>query len=239
MEDIIFGKNAVKEVLKEDVEINKMLLQKEGNVSGLGELIRLAKEKKIVIQDVNKRKLDEISEGGNHQGVIVMVSPFKYVEVEELIKGKESPLLVVLDGIQDPHNLGAIIRTSYAAGVDGIIIPKRRAAAVNSTVVKTSAGYAMHMPIARVTNIAKTIDYLKGNNIWIAGADMGGDSSLFNADLKGGLGIVMGNEGEGISRLVKEKCDFIVSIPMKNNVESLNASVAASLLIYEAYRQRG
>ncbi|MCK5763624.1 MAG: 23S rRNA (guanosine(2251)-2'-O)-methyltransferase RlmB, partial [Clostridiales bacterium] len=116
MEDIIFGKNAVKEVLKEDVEINKMLLQKEGNVSGLGELIRLAREKKIVIQDVNKRKLDEISEGGNHQGVIIMVSPFKYVEVEELIKGKESPLLVVLDGIQDPHNLGAIIRTSYAAG---------------------------------------------------------------------------------------------------------------------------
>ncbi|MEA3423446.1 MAG: 23S rRNA (guanosine(2251)-2'-O)-methyltransferase RlmB [Bacillota bacterium] len=239
MEDRIFGKNAVKEALKEDVEINKMLLQKEGNVSGLGELIRLAKEKKIVIQDVSKRKLDEVSEGGNHQGVIVMVSPFKYAEVEELIKDKESPLLVILDGIQDPHNLGAIIRTSYAAGVDGIIIPKRRAAAVNSTVVKTSAGYAMQMPIARVTNIAKTIDYLKGNNIWIAGADMGGDSSLFNADFKGGLGIVMGNEGEGISRLVKEKCDFIISIPMKNNVESLNASVAASLLIYEAYRQRG
>ncbi|MCD6436076.1 MAG: 23S rRNA (guanosine(2251)-2'-O)-methyltransferase RlmB [Clostridiales bacterium] len=239
MEDIIFGKNAVKEVLKEDVEINKMLLQKEGNISGLGELIRLAKAKKIVIQDVNKKKLDEISEGGNHQGVIVLVSPFKYKSVEELIKGKESPLLVILDGIQDPHNLGAIIRTSYAAGVDGIIIPKRRAVAVNSTVVKTSTGYAMHMPIARVTNIAKTIDFLKKNNIWIAGTDMGGDSSLFNVDFKGGLGIVMGNEGEGISRLVKEKCDFIVSIPMKNNVESLNASVAASLLIYEAYRQRG
>ena len=239
MEDVIFGKNAVKEALREDIEINKMLLQKEGNISGLGELIRLAKDKKIVIQDVNKRKLDEISEGGNHQGVIVMVSPFKYTEVEELIKDKKNPLLVILDGIQDPHNLGAIIRTSYAAGVDGIIIPKRRAAAVNSTVVKTSAGYAMHMPIARVTNIAKTIDYLKGNNIWIAGADMGGESSLFNADFKGGLGIVMGNEGEGISRLVKEKCDFIVSIPMKNGVESLNASVAASLLIYEAYRQRG
>ncbi|MBN2259323.1 MAG: 23S rRNA (guanosine(2251)-2'-O)-methyltransferase RlmB [Clostridiales bacterium] len=239
MEDLIFGKNAVKEALLEDVEINKMLVQKEGNVSGLGELIRIAKDKKIVVQDVNKRKLDELSEGENHQGVIIMVSPYKYVEVEDMIKGKTNPLIVVLDGIQDPHNLGAIIRTAYAAGVDGVIIPKRRAAAVNGTVIKTSAGYAMHMAIARVTNISQTIEYLKENNVWVAGADMDGNSTLFNADFKGALAIVMGSEGNGISRLVRDKCDYIVSVPMKNKVESLNASVAASLLIYEAYRQRG
>lgn len=238
MEDIIFGKNAVKEALKSNVEVNKMFVLKDGRIAGFNEIYKLAKEKRIVMQDVDRRKLDELSDGGNHQGIVLTTSPYKYKQIHELIEGIRDPLLVILDGIQDPHNLGAIIRSAYAAGFDGVIIPKRRSASVNSTVVKTSAGYALKMPIARVTNIAQTIDYLKENNIWIAGADMDGDSTLFNSNFKGALAIVMGSEGSGISRLVRKKCDFIVSIPMKNEVESLNASVAASLLIYEAYRQR-
>lgn len=238
MEDLIYGKNAVREALNEDVEINKMFIQKDGHVSGLNEIYKTAKEKKLVIQTVEKKRLDELCDGGNHQGIALAVSPFHYKTVDEIIQDIDNPFLVILDGIQDPHNLGAIIRSAYAAGVDGVIIPKRRAASVNSTVIKTSAGYAMKMPIARVTNISRTIDDLKSKNVWVAGADMNGDSTLFNANLKGSLAIVMGNEGDGISRLVREKCDFIVSIPMANSVESLNASVAASLLIFESYRQR-
>lgn len=238
MEDLIYGKNAVREALNEDVEINKMFIQKDGHVSGLNEIYKTAKEKKLIIQTVEKKRLDELCDGGNHQGIALAVSPFHYKTVDEIIQDIENPFLVILDGIQDPHNLGAIIRSAYAAGVDGVIIPKRRAASINSTVIKTSAGYAMKMPIARVTNISRTIDDLKSKNVWVAGADMNGDSTLFNANLKGSLAIVMGNEGDGISRLVREKCDFIVSIPMANSVESLNASVAASLLIFESYRQR-
>jgi len=238
MDDYIFGKNAVKEAFKNDVEINKMYIQKESNVREIQEVINMAKKNKIVIQYVGKGKLDEISERRNHQGIAISISPYKYVTVEEILKDKENPFVVILDEIQDPHNLGAIIRTAYAAGVDGIIIPSRRSALINSTVVKTSAGYVMHMPVAKVTNISKTIEYLKKHNIWIVGAAMSGETKLFNANLKGGLGIVVGSEGSGLSRLVMEKCDFLVNIPMKNSVESLNVSVAASLVMYEAFRQR-
>ena len=237
-EDIVFGKNAVKEALRNGEEINKLYVQKDIRISGANEIFEIAKEMKIVTQSVDRRKLDELCDGGNHQGLVAAVSPYKYKELEELIPEEGAPLLLLLDGIQDPHNLGAIIRTAYAAGVHGVVIPKRRSAMVNSTVIKTSGGYAMSMPIARVTNMAQTIETLKKRNIWVAGADMDGDSTLFSTNFKGPLAIVMGNEGSGLSRLVREKCDFIVSIPMLNSVESLNASVAASLLIYEAFKQR-
>jgi len=239
MEEFIFGKNAVKEALSSDEEINKIFVQKDARVSGLTEIVNAALDKKIVVSKVDKRKLDDITEGGNHQGIVAMISPYRYLEVEDLIAGKEQPLLMILDSVQDPHNLGAILRTAYAAGVDGVIIPKRRSASVNGTVVKASGGYALKIPIARVTNLAKTIDYLKEKNIFVAGADAGGGSSLFAGDFKGSMALVVGNEGEGLSRLVREKCDFLISIPMKNEVESLNVSVAASLMIYEALRQRG
>ncbi len=238
MEDIIFGKHAVREALKGDVEINKLFVVKDSHLSGMDDIFEMVKEQRLVVSHVDRRKMESLCDGGNHQGIALSVSPFHYAELDELIREDEPPFIVILDGIQDTHNLGAIIRSAYAAGVHGIVIPKRRAAGVNSTVVKTSGGYASMMPIARVTNMAKTIEWLKSKNIWVAGADMGGDMTLFNGDMKGPFAIVMGSEGKGISRLVKEKCDFIISIPMLNGVESLNASVAASLLIYEAFRQR-
>jgi 23S rRNA (guanosine2251-2'-O)-methyltransferase len=238
MEDIIYGKHAVREALQGDVEVNKIFVVKDSHPSGMDDIFKIVKEMRLVVSHVDRRKMESLCGGGNHQGIALSVSPFHYAELEELIREDEPPFLLLLDGIQDPHNLGAIIRSAYAAGVHGIVIPKRRAVGVNSTVVKTSGGYASQMPIARVTNMTKTIEWLKSKNIWVAGADMGGDMTLFNGDMKGAFAIVMGSEGSGISRLVKEKCDFIISIPMLNGVESLNASVAASLIIYEAFRQR-
>lgn len=240
-ENQLEGRNAVLEVLKSGRDIEKIIVQK-GNVEGtIRRIVGIAKEKGIVVQEVVKQKLDEMSQTKNHQGVIAIVSEHEYADVEDIINSAESkgekPFIIILDNITDPHNLGAIIRTAECAGAHGVIIPKRRSVGLTAVVGKTSAGAIEYMPVARVTNIARTIDDLKSRGIWVACADMGGDD-YFDASLDGALALVIGSEGEGVSRLVKEKCDFTVSIPMYGKISSLNASVAAALLMYEAVRQR-
>ncbi len=240
-ENQLEGRNAVLEVLKSGRDIEKIIVQK-GNVEGtIRRIVGIAKEKGVVVQEVVKQKLDEMSQTKNHQGVIAIVSEHEYADVEDIINSAESkgekPFIIILDNITDPHNLGAIIRTAECAGAHGVIIPKRRSVGLTAIVGKTSAGAIEYMPVARVTNIARTIDDLKSRGIWVACADMGGDD-YFDASLDGALALVIGSEGEGVSRLVKEKCDFTVSIPMYGKISSLNASVAAALLMYEAVRQR-
>lgn len=241
-EDKVEGRNSVFELLNSNRDINKIYIQKGERHGAINKIISLAKEKHIVISEIEKNKLDQMSQTKNHQGIIAVVPPFNYCEVEdilELAKSKqEAPFIIILDGIEDPHNLGSIIRTAETAGVHGIIIPKRRAIAVNATVSKTSAGAVEHMKIARVSNLVQTIDYLKENGVWICGTDMDTNTYYYNQDLKGALAIVIGSEGFGMSRLVKEKCDFLVKIPMKGKVTSLNASVSAGIVIYEAVRQK-
>lgn len=240
-ENQLEGRNAVLEVLKSGRDIEKIIVQK-GNVEGtIRRIVGIAKEKGVVVQEVVKQKLDEMSQTKNHQGVIAIVSEHEYADVEDIINSAESkgekPFIIILDNITDPHNLGAIIRTAECAGAHGVIIPKRRSVGLTAVVGKTSAGAIEYMPVARVTNIARTIDDIKSRGIWVACADMGGDD-YFDASLDGALALVIGSEGEGVSRLVKEKCDFTVSIPMYGKISSLNASVAAALLMYEAVRQR-
>ena len=240
-ENQLEGRNAVLEVLKSGRDIEKIIVQK-GNVEGtIRRIVGIAKEKGVVVQEVVKQKLDEMSQTKNHQGVIAIVSEHEYADVEDIINSAESkgekPFIIILDNITDPHNLGAIIRTAECAGAHGVIIPKGRSVGLTAIVGKTSAGAIEYMPVARVTNIARTIDDLKSRGIWVACADMGGDD-YFDASLDGALALVIGSEGEGVSRLVKEKCDFTVSIPMYGKISSLNASVAAALLMYEAVRQR-
>lgn len=240
-ENQLEGRNAVLEVLKSGRDIEKIIVQK-GNVEGtIRRIVGIAKEKGVVVQEVVKQKLDEMSQTKNHQGVIAIVSEHEYADIEDIINSAESkgekPFIIILDNITDPHNLGAIIRTAECAGAHGVIIPKRRSVGLTAVVGKTSAGAIEYMPVARVTNIARTIDDIKSRGIWVACADMGGDD-YFDASLDGALALVIGSEGEGVSRLVKEKCDFTVSIPMYGKISSLNASVAAALLMYEAVRQR-
>lgn len=240
-ENQLEGRNAVLEVLKSGRDIEKIIVQK-GNVEGtIRRIVGIAKEKGVVVQEVVKQKLDEMSQTKNHQGVIAIVSEHEYADIEDIINSAESkgekPFIIILDNITDPHNLGAIIRTAECAGAHGVIIPKRRSVGLTAVVGKTSAGAIEYMPVARVTNIARTIDDIKSRGIWVACADMGGDD-YFDASLDGALALVIGSEGEGVSRLVKEKCDFTVSIPMYGKISSLNASVATALLMYEAVRQR-
>lgn len=196
----------------------------------------------IVIVETNKNKLDEMSETGNHQGIIAIVPPFEYVEVEDILEyakeKNEDPFIIILDGIEDVHNLGSIIRTAETAGVHGIVIPKRRAVAVNATTVKTSAGAVEHMKIARVNNINETINNLKKQGIWICGTDMATKNFYYNQDYNMPIAIVIGSEGKGMSRLTKENCDFLVKIPMKGKINSLNASVSAGIVIYEVVKNR-
>ncbi len=240
-ENQLEGRNAILEVLKSGRDVEKILVQK-GNVEGtIKRIVGMAKEKGIVIQEVARQKLDEISQTKNHQGVIALVSAHNYVEVSEIVerareKG-EDPFIIILDGITDPHNFGAILRTAETAGAHGVIIPKRRSVGLTATVGKTSAGAIEYVPVAKVTNIVSTMEYLKKENIWIACSDMRG-TDYFEQDMKGGIALVIGSEGEGVSRLVKENCDFTVSIPMYGKISSLNASVAAGLLMYEVVRQR-
>lgn len=241
MEDKIIGRNPVLEAIKSGKAIDKILIKKGRYEGSIVPIVKKAKENGIVIQEVAKEKLDTLSEGGNHQGVVAFVSAHEYVTVEQILKKAadrgEAPFVIICDKITDPHNLGAIIRTANCVGAHGVIIPKRGSVGVNSIVVKTSAGAAMYTPVAKVTNIANIIDELKKTGLWIAAADMDGEE-MYKIDLKGALGIVIGSEGEGISRLVREKCDFIASIPMAGEINSLNASVAAGVLMYEALRQR-
>ncbi|MDO5398439.1 MAG: 23S rRNA (guanosine(2251)-2'-O)-methyltransferase RlmB [bacterium] len=241
MENIIIGRNPVMEAIKSGRTIEKILIKKGKYEGSIVPLVKKAKEAGIIIQEVERGKLDAIADGGNHQGVAAYVSDFKYSSVKDILNKAsemgEAPFVVLCDKITDPHNLGAIIRTAECAGVHGIIIPKRGSVGVNGTVEKTSAGAAEHMLIAKVTNLAQTIDELKKQGMWFAAADMDGEE-MYNVDLKGSLGIIIGSEGSGVSRLVKEKCDFIAAIPMKGKINSLNASVAGGILMYEALRQR-
>ncbi len=241
MEDIIFGRGPVSEALKNKTPIDKIIIKSGPYSKSLVPIIDEAKKKGIVITQADQSKLDRMSGGENHQGVIAMVSAYSYVTVDEILsraeEKNESPFIIICDKITDPHNLGAIIRTANCVGAHGVIIPKRESAGINSVVMKTSVGAALYTPVAKVTNISDTIDYLKDNGFWVTAADMNG-SSMYDIDLKGRIAIVVGSEGKGVSRLVREKCDFIASIPMKGEITSLNASVAAAVLMYEAMRQR-
>ena len=202
----------------------------------------MAKKRKILINEIGKAKLNQMAQTENNQGVIAIVPPFNYCEIEDILEEskikKTKPFILILDGIEDPHNLGSIIRTAETAGVDGIIIPKRRAASVNSTVAKVSAGAVEHMKIARVNNINDAIKFLKQNDIWIYGTDMEGANFYYEEDYRSGIAIVIGSEGYGMGRLVKENCDFLVKIPMKGKITSLNASVSAGIVMYEVVKQR-
>ena len=236
----IEGRNAVLEALKNGREIDYIYIKK-GEIEGsINKIIGKAKDMKIMIKVVDKNKLDEMSESKNHQGIIAVANEYRYFELEEILEQtrEKAGFFLILDEIEDPHNLGAIIRSAEASGVDAIIIPKRRACQVNATVEKTAAGATSHIKIVRVTNLAQTIEKLKASGIWIYSVDMDG-ADYTKTDLKGKIALVIGNEGKGISRLVKEKSDFTVSIPMKGHINSLNASVAASILMFEAVRQRG
>ena len=242
MEDQVEGRNSVTELLKSGKDINKLYVQKGEKHGSINEIIKLAKQNKVVITELDRAKLDQMSESHNHQGVIAIVPPYEYCDVDEILeyaKSKnESPFILILDGIEDPHNLGSIIRTAETAGVHGIIIPKRRACGVNSTVSKVSAGAVQHMKIARVNNINETIKFLKQNDIWICGTDGQAKTYYYQQDFKMPVAIIIGSEGYGMSRLVKENCDFLVKIPMKGKITSLNASVSAGIVMYEATRQR-
>lgn len=241
-DDIVEGRNAVLEVLDSDRDINKIFVQSGERHGSINKIIAIAKENKVVVTEVEKSKLDFMSKTKNHQGVIAVVPPFNYCEVEDILeyaKSKnEDVFILILDGIEDPHNLGSIIRTAETAGVHGIIIPKRRTVTVNSTVAKVSAGAVEHMKIARVNNITDTIRKLKENGLWIIGTDGSATTLYYNQDLKGDIAIVIGSEGFGMSRLVKENTDMLVKIPMKGKVTSLNASVSAGIVMYEAVKQR-
>jgi len=242
LSDQIEGRNSVIELLESDRDINKIFIQKGEKHGSINKIIALAKEKRVVTVEVEKVKLNQMAQSENHQGVIAIVPPFDYCEVQDILdlakERNEAPFILILDGIEDPHNLGSIIRTAETAGVHGIIIPKRRACGVNSTVYKVSAGAVEHMKIARVNNINETIKMLKENDVWICGTDMDTNKYCYNQDLKGSIAIVIGSEGFGMSRLVKENCDFLVRIPMKGKITSLNASVSAGIVMYEAVKQR-
>ena len=241
MEDKIIGRNPVLEAIKRGRSIDKILIKKGRLEGSIVPIVKKAREAKIIVQEVEHQKLDAIAEGANHQGIIAYVSPYEYKTVEDLLniareKG-EPPFLILCDKITDPHNLGAILRTANCVGVHGIVIPKHGSVGLNSAAIKTAAGAAEYTPVAKLNNLAAAIDKLKKEGLWIAAADMDGQD-MHKADLTGALAIVIGSEGDGIGRLVKEKCDFTVSIPMNGQINSLNASVAAGVLMYEAFRQR-
>ena len=239
--NIIEGRNAVIEAFRSGKTVDKVLILEGCQDGPINTIVREVKKHNVLIKYVKKDRLVKVSETGKHQGVIAYVAAYKYAEVEDILdnarKKGEPPFVIILDGIEDPHNLGAIIRTANQAGAHGVIIPKRRAVGLTSTVARTSAGAINYTPVAKVTNIANTIEDLKKEGMWFVCADMDGEV-MYNLDLKGSIGLVIGNEGEGVSRLVKEKCDFIAQIPMKGDIDSLNASVAMGILSYEIVRQR-
>lgn len=237
----IEGRNAVLEAFRSGKTIDKLFVQDGCKDGPILSITREARKHDTLIKYVTKERLDQLSETGKHQGVIAYAAAYEYSEVEDILKNArekgEEPFIFLLDNIEDPHNLGAIIRTANLAGAHGVIIPKRRAVGLTATVAKTSAGALNYTPVAKVTNLAATIEELKKEGLWFVCADMGGES-MYRLNLKGPIGLVIGNEGEGVSRLVKEKCDYIASIPMKGDIDYLNASVAAGVLAYEIVRQR-
>ena len=239
---VIEGRNAVIEALRAGENIDKIFIQKGETDKTLGHIASKARAAGIVVVDADKRKLDGMSRTHAHQGVIALAAMREYVSVEDILakaaeKG-ENPLIVVCDEISDPHNLGAIIRTAECAGAHGIVIPKRRSAGLTAVVAKTSAGAVAHMPVARVANIPSLLKDLKKQGVWVFGTAANGTTNLYDADLKGPAAIVIGSEGDGMTRLAAENCDFLVSIPMRGKLNSLNASAAAAILLYEAVRQR-
>ena len=238
---MVEGRNAVIEAFRSGKPVYKLFVLDGCQDFPVRTIIREAKKHDTIINFVTKERLDQISETKKHQGVIAYAAAYEYSEVEDMLelakKKGEDPFLILLDNIEDPHNLGAIIRTANLAGAHGVIIPKRRAVGLTATVAKTSAGALNYTPVAKVTNLAKTMEELKEKGLWFVCADMGGES-MYRLNLTGPIGMVIGNEGDGVSRLVKEKCDFIASIPMKGDIDSLNASVAAGVLAYEIVRQR-
>ena len=237
----IEGRNAVIEAFRSGKPIDKVFILDGCQDGPIRTIVREAKKHDTIINFVSKERLGQISETGKHQGAIAYAAAYEYAEVEDMLalakERGEDPFILLLDNIEDPHNLGAIIRTANLAGAHGVIIPKRRAVGLTATVAKTSAGALNYTPVAKVTNLAKTMEELKEKGLWFVCADMDGET-MYKLNLKGSIGLVIGNEGEGVSRLVKEKCDFIASIPMKGDIDSLNASVAAGVLAYEIVRQR-
>ena len=240
-EDMVAGRNAVMEALKGSRSVNKLMIANGSTEGSIKEIIAVAKEKGVNIQYWDRSKLDSIARGIRHQGVLAQVAPVQYAELEDILQvakdRNESPFIVLLDELEDPHNLGAILRTADAAGVHGVLIPKHRSCPLSATVAKTSAGAVEHVPVARVGNLVQTIKKLKQEGLWVAAADMDG-KDYYDTDLTGPLLLIIGSEGQGVGRLVKEQCDFVVRIPMVGKINSLNASVAGSILMYEAMKQR-
>lgn len=238
---VIEGRNAVLEALRSGKPMDKLYVLDGCQDGPIRTIVREAKKHDVILQFVTKERLNQLSETGKHQGVIAHAAAYEYAQVEdmlELAKSRgEDPFIFLLDNIEDPHNLGAIIRTANLAGAHGVIIPKRRAVGLTATVARTSAGALNYTPVARVTNLKKTVEDLKKQGLWVVCADMDG-TVMYDLDLKGPIGLVIGNEGEGVSRLMKENCDFVAGIPMKGDIDSLNASVAAGVLAYEIVRQR-
>ncbi len=238
----IEGRNAVLEAFRSGKTIDKLFVLDGCKDGPVQTILKEAKKHDTIVNFVAKERLDQLSETKKHQGVIAMAAAYEYATVEDILQNAkdkgEAPFIILLDNIEDPHNLGAIIRTANLAGAHGVIIPKRRAVGLTGTVAKTSAGAINYTPVAKVTNLTNTIKELKEEGLWFVCADMGG-TTMYELDLKGPIGLVIGSEGEGVSKLVKENCDFVASIPMKGDIDSLNASVAAGVLAYEILRQRG
>lgn len=240
-EGIVFGRNAVKELLASGRDVDKIITARGDRDGSITVLVSMAIERKIPVIEADRRKLDDMCAGGNHQGIVAMAAMRDYVSIDEILalaaeKG-ESPLIAVCDGVEDPHNLGAIIRSAECAGFHGIVIPKRHSATLTATVVKSSAGATEYLPVAKVSNLATAIEELKEKGVWVYGADMDG-STYYETDLTGAVAIVMGSEGKGLSRLVEEKCDFRLSIPLYGKINSMNVSAAAAVLFCEAAKQR-
>ena len=241
-DEFIVGRNSVLEALKSGRSLNKIMVAKGEKHGSVLEILGQARAQGIIVQEVETAKLEALAGGMRHQGIVASAAPVAYAELEDVFAAAEEkgepPFLILLDEIEDPHNLGAILRTADAAGVHGVLVPKRRSAPLSAAVAKVSAGAVEYVPVVRIGNIVQTMKELKKRGLWIVGADMDGDKAFFDADLTGPIALVVGSEGAGIGRLVKENCDFLVKIPMKGKISSLKASVACSLLLYEILKQR-
>lgn len=241
-EDLIIGRNAVREVIKSGRTIETIYIAKGSKEGSINEIIKLAKDNKLVIKEVDKKKLDSMSAGLVHQGVIALITPYKYCEIQDILnyaeERNEDPFIVILDELEDPHNLGSIVRTAELCGVHGVIIPKRRNVGITATVYKSSVGAIEHVKVAKVTNVNNAIDELKKAGIWVYGADMHGDEYSYQVNYSGPCALVIGSEGKGISKLTLKKCDKLVKIPMVGKINSLNASVAGGILMYEVLKSR-
>ena len=240
--DQVEGRNAVLELLESGRDINKIYISEGERHGSINKIIAIAKERKIIINEIGKAKLNQMAQTENNQGVIAIVPPFDYCDIDDILEvakeREEKPFILILDGIEDPHNLGAIMRTADATGIDGIIIPKNRSVSLNQTVAKVSTGAIEYVKVSQVTNLVQTIKKLKSEGFWVIGLDMKGSIDYRKQDYKGKIAVVIGSEGFGISRLVKENCDFFVNIPMIGHITSLNASVSASIIFYEILRNR-